>query len=66
MTTLTQYKCDICGSIFSSLDEATNCEEAHLTQTMSISSIGIATRQKYPFAIKVKFDDDKEIEYKRV
>lgn len=66
MTTLTQYKCDICGTLFSSSDDATRCEESHLTQTMCISGIGINKDQKYPFSVKIKFDDDKEIEYKRI
>lgn len=64
---VTQYKCEICGTLYSVESECTKCEIQHRIPQSIVRAdhraMGIVPA--YPHSIIVKFDDGSERKYKR-
>lgn len=67
MKKITQYKCEICGTLYADENDCKACERQHKIPLNVVSAIHRAQKlcPGYPPYIIVRFDDGSERKYKR-
>lgn len=69
MIEVTQYKCEICGTIYDNAETCEKCEAYH-TDVNKVSEYkyhprGVGPEAKYPYAVVLKMDDNTLLTFKR-
>lgn len=66
MKKVTQYKCEICGTLYSEETVCTECESQHKIPVSIVKAHHRAKgiKPKYPQFITIKFNDESEREYR--
>ncbi len=63
MKSVTQYKCDVCGTLYADKGACAACEKQHRIPAEIVRAEGVYAC--YPPHIIVRFDDGSERKYKR-
>lgn len=62
MTTITQYKCDICGQLFDSEELCSHHESAHAAP-VTLSHVLYDSGRKYPHYVTIETQDGDLVQY---
>lgn len=69
MKEIVQYKCEICGTNYSSADKCRECEAFHINvasvDQYKYNSKGMGPESKYPHAVVVIMADGNRLTFKR-
>lgn len=67
MKSVTQYKCEVCGTLYADKNDCMECEKQHKIPCHIVKSDHRAMKlcPKYPPYIIVRFEDGSERKYKR-
>lgn len=62
----TQWKCNICGSKYSTEENASLCENSHIKckEEEAINNPKYSSKDKYPYRITVTMEDETVHDYK--